>query len=82
MHRILSYFKLRPDPRTTSLLTSKRAECGRCAKCVKLLQTRFPIRHSLHLQDEHGLSQDDSIQLIEDVYKYLYIPEYRETMGQ
>ena len=79
MRRILSYFKLRLDPRIVPLLTSRRAECGQCAECVKLLQTRFPIRHSLHLQDAHGLSQDDSIQLIDSVYKYLYIPAYRES---
>ena len=78
MRRILSYFKLRPDPRITSLLTSSRAECGQCAEMCQTITDTLSHSPQSAPQDDMVCLRTIQYSLIEDVYN---IPLHSRISG-
>jgi len=45
------------------------AECDRCRK---MLGMAAGVRLIMHLQEDHGIGEDDAIRIVEDVYRRFF----------
>ena len=65
----LAFAVVQLTEREKSILQKRKAEIAGCSRCQKLFKIRAGNSFILHLQDQHGFTSDDSINVVVDLYK-------------